>query len=479
MSKKVTHIIHKLNLDIEVQDERLARNMYQRAGSILQDYVLPQLEMLLKEYNKEDVHIRLDKLDINLNVDRPSSLEEMIKEQLAVAIVKELETIIHTDEHNEDQANKQLRRPASEDERITEAFLWFLQYGTLPWWIADNTVFAKSENIINAIILTEETFVPLFVKNLEAFPVMQKRLLLQFDAILLTYLLSLIVSLEIFSIVTRYEQKIIELAKEKSEHRSKQWYWVKVWSLYPVHELLTVNKEQLEQKLDQLLYVISKRTTERQLSDQLSETLMPELFDLNNINGEPDSDVALKQKDKADKAETKFTEVEDGLLGSNAGLVLLHPFLQYFFKELGLLENDKFINNRSRDIGVHLLHYLATGKAHAPDFDLVFEKYLCGMKVSQVTYRFVSLSEHMKTEAVSLLHAVVKHWSVLKNTSIEGLREGFLQRKGKLIVTGNSSRIMMEQNTLDILLQQVPWNISLLKLPWIDHLIHVEWLNPV
>jgi hypothetical protein len=165
------------------------------------------------------------------------------------------------------------------------------------------------------------------------------------------------------------------------------------------------------------------------------------------------------------------------LIGSNAGLVLLHPFLQYFFKELGLLKNEAFINDRSRDVAVHLLHYLATGEEHVADFDLVFEKYLCGMHAGQVTYRFINLSEHMKTEAVSLLHAVVKHWSVLKNTSIEGLREGFLQRKGKLIVTGNSFRIIMEQNTLDILLQQVPWNISLLKLPWMEHLIHVEWMD--
>jgi hypothetical protein len=128
---------------------------------------------------------------------------------------------------------------------------------------------------------------------------------------------------------------------------------------------------------------------------------------------------------------------------------------------------------------VHLLHFLATGKEHAADFDLVFEKYLCGMNINQVTYRFTMLSEQMKIEADTLLQSVIKHWAVLKSTSIEGLREGFLQRKGKLIVTGNNSKVIMEQNTLDILLQKVPWNISLLKLPWIDHLIHVEWMNQV
>jgi hypothetical protein len=446
----------------------------------LQEYVLPQLELLLKQYDKEGLHIRLDKLDINLNADRVASFEEMIKEQLAEAIVKELEATIFTDEHNDDKAPEQVKRPGNEHEQITEAFLWFLEYGILPWWIADNTVFAESRRIINAIANTEETFIPLFIKKLKAFPVMRKRLLLQFDAVLLTYLFSLIVPLEIFTIVTRYEQKIIELSEKKFGSSNRQRYWIQVWALYPVNELLSVSSEHFEKKLDRLIDIISEHKKEPKPSGLLSVTLATEPFtsDFMNIENEPNRE-ELKLKDKSNSPELKLRETEDGLLGSNAGLVLLHPFLQYFFQELDLLQDESFKDNASRDIAVHLLHYLATGKEHAADFDLVFEKYLCGMDVSQVTYRFTILSDYMKAEADILLQSVIKHWSVLKNTSIEGLREGFLQRKGKLVVTGNNSRIIMEQNTLDILLQQVPWNISLLKLPWMNHLIHVEWMNPM
>jgi hypothetical protein len=481
MSEKVTHIIHKLNLDIDVPDERLARSMYQRAGSILQDYVLPQLELLLKQYDKEGLHIRLDKLDIDLNAERTSSFEEMIKEQLADAIAKELETVIQAEKHLEKQADKPLKRPVHEQERITEAFLWFLEHGTLPWWVADNTIFEESQEIIDAITHTEETFIPLFVKKVEASPAMQKRLLLQFDAVLLTYLFSLIVPLEIFTIVAKYEQKAAELFKGKFERNDRQQYWAQVWALYPVRELLTISDVQLEKKLDRLLLDETiKQEAAQQSPDLVAETLAKELFVLNHKSDPGKEEPGLEDKtDKTDYGETKLPEREEGLLGSNAGLVLLHPFLQYFFKELGLLKNENFLNDTSRDVAVHLLHYLATGKEHDADFDLVFEKYLCGMHVTQITYRFVTLSEQMKREADTLLQSVIKHWSILKNTSVEGLREGFLQRKGKLVVTGNNATIIMEQNTLDILLQQVPWNISLLKLPWMDHLIHVEWMNPV
>jgi hypothetical protein len=482
MSKKVTHIIHKLNLEINVPDERLARSMYQRAGSILQEYVLPQLEILLKQYDKDGLHVRLDKLDIDLNTDRSSSFEETIKEQLAAAIAKELETVIRTAESKVEQANKPTKKPVREHERITEAFLWFLEWGTLPWWISDNTTFANSQEIIDAITHSEETFVALFIKKLEASPVMQKRLFLQCDAVLLTYLFSLVVPLEIFTMVDRYEQKAAELLKGETERSRRQQYWAQVWSLYPARELLMTSSEELEKRLDQLLVLLNKTIKQeaaQQSPGQFTETLATELFFLNRTNEQAKEKPESKAKtDKADYPEAKLPETEDGLLGSNAGLVLLHPFLQYFFKELGLLEGERFLNNASGDVAVHLLHYLATGKEHAADFDLVFEKYLCGMHAGQVTYRFVTLTEQMKKEADTLLQSVIKHWSVLRNTSVAGLREGFLQRKGKLVVAGNNSRIIMEQNTLDILLQQVPWNISLLKLPWMDHLIHVEWMNP-
>jgi hypothetical protein len=480
MSKKIIHIIHKLNLDIDVPDERLARSMYQRAGSLLQDYVLPQLEMLLKQYDEEGIHIRLDKLDINLNADHTSSFEKMIKEQLANAIAKELEVVIQTEKRSSDQKIKPVRKPANEHEHITEAFLWFLEHGTLPWWIADNTTFSESQEIINAITHSEETFIPLFIKKLQTLPVMRKRLLLQFDTILLTYLFSLVVPLEIFTTATRYEQNLAVLSEKKFGSSDKQWYWAGVWTLYPVSELLFVSSEHFQEKLDRLVEIISKQKQEQQSFRSLSENLVETSFtpDFKNsedipVNEEPEAE------NKIDNLEIKLPETEDGVLGSNAGLVLLHPFLQYFFKELGLLNNESFKDNASRETAVHLLHFLATGKEHAADFDLVFEKYLCGMSISKVTYRFTMLSEQMKIEAGTLLQSVIKHWDVLRNTSIEGLREGFLQRKGKLIVTGNNSRIVMEQNTLDILLQKVPWNISLLKLPWMDHLIHVEWMNQV
>jgi hypothetical protein len=45
---------------------------------------------------------------------------------------------------------------------------------------------------------------------------------------------------------------------------------------------------------------------------------------------------------------------------SDAGLVILHPYLSRYFDVLGLMEGREFRDEESADRAVHLLQYLAT-----------------------------------------------------------------------------------------------------------------------
>jgi hypothetical protein len=468
MSKPVTHIIHKLNLDIEAPDSRMARKLYQQAGELLQQYVLPKLEELLKQYDKSDMHISLDQLDINLDDLNPSSFEDEIKSRLAGAIMSELERVVSR--QKEQTKNDEEVHFSNHADRITEAFLWFLEHGTLPWWVAEKKDFINSSVIIDAIADDEVKFVMNFKKCLEHSPVALKRLLSQYDFSLLQYLISLVMSLESFSLLSDFLLRYEETFYNKTDIlRIRQQYWEAVWTAVSLAELFEIKPEVLKDKLNKFI-------------DLSGNQLLPvDLFSSDNktINDYNEKDPSLAVMDKNDVAaklkEEATLKEHEGLLGSNAGLVLLHPFLHYFFMEFGLLEGNIFKHEQAQGTAVHLLHYLATGEEHTPDFELLFEKYLCGMSFTTITNRHHKLTSAMKTEADVLLQSVIKHWSVLKNTSPEGLREGFLQRKGKLIVNSNGHKIIMERNTLDILLQQISWNISLVKLPWIDTLIHVEW----
>jgi hypothetical protein len=73
-----------------------------------------------------------------------------------------------------------------------------------------------------------------------------------------------------------------------------------------------------------------------------------------------------------------------------------------------------------------------------------------------------------------LLTAVTQQWSALRETSIDGLRESFLKRDGKL-EEEDSFYLKIEQKPFDLLLDQIPWNISKIKLSWMPKILNVEW----
>jgi hypothetical protein len=109
------------------------------------------------------------------------------------------------------------------------------------------------------------------------------------------------------------------------------------------------------------------------------------------------------------------------------------------------------------------------------EYELIMEKFLCGAYIHQPIARFENLTEAMKEESDQLLNAVIDHWKVLKKTSPDGLREGFLQRRGKLI-SGNRKKIIIENAAIDILLDHLPWNYSIIALPWLQNILYADWV---
>lgn len=160
---------------------------------------------------------------------------------------------------------------------------------------------------------------------------------------------------------------------------------------------------------------------------------------------------------------------------SNAGIILLHPFLSPFFKSAGLLEQGQFIDVAAQHKAVHLIHFLATGQTQAPEYDLVLPRFLCGLPFDSPLQRFVELTAEERSEGENLLRAAIAHWNRLGSTSPDGLREGFLQRDGKLEKRESGWCLGVEQKTIDILLGFLPWNLSIIKLPWMPELLRVEW----
>lgn len=166
-------------------------------------------------------------------------------------------------------------------------------------------------------------------------------------------------------------------------------------------------------------------------------------------------------------------DIDEGVYVDNAGLVLLHPFLPQLFTASTCLHDYKIIKTGR---ALALLHYLATGETTAYEYDLVLPKVLCNIDLPMPVETLTELSHEERSEADELLTAVVKHWDVLRNTSIDSLRGTFILRPGKLIRRGDGDwQLHVEYRSCDILLDSLPWNIATIKLPWMQNLLWVEW----
>ena len=165
------------------------------------------------------------------------------------------------------------------------------------------------------------------------------------------------------------------------------------------------------------------------------------------------------------------TAPDEGAYVTNAGVVLLHPFLPRFFEALGVADGERL---RQPERALGLLHHLATGQVTAPEYDLTVAKVLCEVPAEEPT-AVVVLGDDEIAEADALLRAAIRHWDALRGTGPAGLRETFLTRPGKLLDRDGDRLLRVEAESFDILLDQLPWGMSMIRLPWMSRLLLVEW----
>jgi hypothetical protein len=181
-----------------------------------------------------------------------------------------------------------------------------------------------------------------------------------------------------------------------------------------------------------------------------------------------------RQGAQSRQAEHPSGHPDRAIVTGSAGAVILQPFLQALFQALGLVtEQGRFVQGGPRR-GVALLGFLVWGDLMPPDPDLALEKLLCGLSPSE-PWLPLEISEAERLEGAKVLDAVLRHWTALKSTSRDGLRQNFLQRPGRLETDGAGLRLRVERRDWDLLLERLPWTIGLVRLPWMRQTLMVEW----
>lgn len=160
----------------------------------------------------------------------------------------------------------------------------------------------------------------------------------------------------------------------------------------------------------------------------------------------------------------------------NAGLVLLSPWFPRLFSMTGLLDGGKeFINREARIKAVFMLQYLLAAPQEYPEFELILNKLLTGYIQEQPLPRNVVLSESEQQTLDSMLLGVKQNWDKMKNTTLQGFRDSFLNREGVLQEREEYWHLRVENRAYDMLLDTLPWGFSPVKYSWMNKPLMIDW----
>lgn len=160
---------------------------------------------------------------------------------------------------------------------------------------------------------------------------------------------------------------------------------------------------------------------------------------------------------------------------ADAGIILLHPFLEELFTDTGLWKDKAWCTAHAPGQAMQLLSWLLNGEEGLPEYDLTLSKILTGLEVSTVLEATPPLPDKAFSMCNELLEAVISHWKALRSTGPGGLQEAFLIRPGKLIQVSSGYKLQVAQKAQDVLLTHLPWGFATVKLPWMNGLLHVDW----
>ena len=528
------HIIRKQNVLVELNGIEADGLALQGRLTVLCEQMIPTIERVLDRYGTGESHVYIDHIDIDAGTTTLENLERNLPEAVARALDRFLREHIPVGEHPLPFVSGNIRHTTAQSS-IHEAFIYFLRTGSLPWSFR-LPVGGTLEQVVSASWqeAQEVAISPISDKEslLQALAdaVARKRLVHQFPPNFLEALLFLLSpeAKEITETVlqTLHRSELSSAARDMFIRQLWETVFAQIaagedittinlvgeaWDTLPTATGNTALADILER-----LWPLSITRRHSVAGESIHREPRPdglprlekarftnavsheggELADAGlvpSVHASPDNmpitqrQITAAQEriipEKVPPASTVFhnsfiTEREhpdarDGIYIDNAGLVLLHSFLPQFFGMLGIALEDKVLRPGR---ALCLLHYLATGQALAPEYELVLPKILCGIPLLTPVETDLNLTVSEKEEAVALLEAVIRHWDALRNTSPDALRGTFLLRPGKVTLREDGEWLLqVEQKSWDVLLERLPWGISMIKLPWMERMLWVEW----
>ncbi|KAA2223883.1 contractile injection system tape measure protein [Chryseobacterium sediminis] len=471
---KQNHIIQKVFVEITVNNKSKALSIKDDINSFLSIDVLPEIEnhIMALEYKLAGHTLQIPRLELNVEV-KSSALNTELKDKIAELFKEELSEVAKPVEvSHQETENDTKAYLVDNQEKILKAFIYFLEEGTMPWWNSESNSMAILESSVFDRIISAGSFQKSIVSVLSKENV-RNRIINQLSNEQIAQLCLAILKNKELKINLNTDT-IHHLSKLKHTDRIAIWRLIfNVISKYfntsdnhPREYLLQEFSATKELGLSTTKNNHQNRKTIVKIFPFITENEISESIKVNATDQPEDLKPLDPIQENVNQDKEQYIQ--------NAGLILIHPFIKTLFEHCELID-PKTQQLTDPELCAHLLHYIATGKINAPEYDMIFEKFLCNIPMNQTINRHIKLSRKHKTQAKNVIESVQHNWAPMKKSSAALVQNEFFQRPGKLVITDSDYTLTVERKTQDILLEKLSWGIGLVKLPWHKKFIFVNW----
>ena len=489
------YLIRQNSFGIRCSSQDFGLELQSQLSSLLEKSFYPQLEQLFMKYDVPDSHWVIDKLEIEL----PDITKKYWKEELVQKALGQIEEFLIRNSPKTELRIAELlgtdTHTISSEKKTASLLFGFLRNG----YLQVNAFSEKIEKIMAAVII-DKNFVNQLVELFESDP----------DALMRW----------IFSIPSAYKVKILKLlpgtfngdrfvqiilndpafqkGKEKkiveklfyNQKSVLQWQELIQWTDnlmrqgVTVHKLFSFLNHAMEKYWNvsktEMILLLEAVLRGNRVTDLKVDFFSAWLKNIMESIREESSAEVLNQEIRQGKEleqiqERKLFPEDPTFYVNNAGLVILHPFLPMLFEKSGLTKNNEWVFETAKQKALVLTHFLVFGEQEMEESQLVLNKILCGLPISEVINTQLVLEKEDKEKCHSLLEAVLEHWTIMRNSSKEALRGTFLQREGKLEIQIDGFEMWIEEKGYDILLEQLPWGIGMIRTPWMESYLTCNW----
>ena len=472
------HLLHQNIFEIDCASKQTGMEVQERLSVLLEREFYPKLDLLFDQYQVENHLWKIENLTIQLPIIKAKNWEQ----EFCKSTLEQVEDYLKN--HQPKIINKEYSESTQilpEEKQAEKLFYQFLKTG----FISGNTISDKLEEILSRIALKPE-----FIRDLVTlFEEDSNTIMRYFFNTTEAFKMKVKLSIEEKTIPQKW------FAFFKNETSFKNISDLETWisSLSIEDFVLETDGNLIKSQLAEILRAKNLKLKSKTSLEKDSSNVLPNLdrkTNLVNAKEEPHESV-LKRinfknlnpllKNITEKSGENIlapkirTYLNENIYVKNAGLIILHPFLKPLFEQTNLSEKDLWISKESQQKAILLTQYLITGKTEIFENELVLNKVICGLPIENVVNTKLKISNLEIEKCLSLLEAVLDHWKSLKGSSVETVRETFLQRNGKLLLKNNKQELWVEEKGVDILMDQLPWGIGTIKTPWMTELLMCNW----